>query len=75
MKTKINYAQREGVQKASSEEILILTDGRILTHNLTRDMAAVLQPLNPHDEPMRQRAAAATKQLRPRRRAGISKGK
>ena len=56
MKSKINVAQEEKVQNASSEEILILTDGRILTHNLTPDMAAVLQQLNPHDEPMRRRA-------------------
>jgi hypothetical protein len=62
MKSKINLAQEEKVQNASSEEILILADGRILTHNLTPDTAAVLRQLNPDDKPMRQRA-------------GISKGK
>jgi hypothetical protein len=62
MKSKINLAQEEKVQNASSEEILILADGRILTHNLTPEMAAALRQLNPDDKPMRQRA-------------GISKGK
>ena len=45
--------------KMESQELLILADGRILTHNLTPAMAAVLRELNPEDEPMRLRADAA----------------
>ena len=56
MKSKINRTQGEKVRNTSSQEILILTDGRILTHNLTPAMAAVLRELNPDDEPMQQRA-------------------
>jgi hypothetical protein len=42
----------------SSAEILILPDGRILAHNITPAVAAVLAELNPADEPMRLRASA-----------------
>ncbi len=44
--------------KMESEELLILADGRILAHNLTPAVAAVLRELNPEDEPMQQRADA-----------------
>lgn len=40
-------------------ELLILPDGRILVHNLTPELAALLSALDPSDEQMRQRAAAA----------------
>lgn len=56
MKSKINRTQGKKVRNTSSQEILILTDGRILTHNLTPAMATVLRELNPNDEPMQQRA-------------------
>ena len=56
MKSKINRTQGKTVPNTSSQEILILTDGRILTHNLTPAMAAVLRELNPDDKPMQQRA-------------------
>jgi adenylosuccinate lyase len=56
MKSKINPRKGERTRKASSQEILILTDGRVLAHNLTPAMAAVLRELNPDDEPMRRRA-------------------
>ena len=39
-------------------EFLILADGRIMVHNITPTMAAILSELNPHDELMRQRAHA-----------------
>lgn len=42
----------------SSAEILILPDGRILAHNITPAVAAVLAELDPADAPMRIRAAA-----------------
>lgn len=41
----------------SSAELLILPDGRILAHNITPALAAVLAELDPGDEAMRQRAA------------------
>ena len=56
MKSKIKRTQGEKARKTSSPEILILADGRILAHNLTPAMAAVLRELNPDDEPMQQRA-------------------
>ncbi len=37
-------------------ELLILADGKILAHNITREMAAVLSELDPENELMRQRA-------------------
>ncbi len=43
----------------SSAEILILADGRVLAHNITPAVAAVLAELAPHDEAMRLRAAPA----------------
>ena len=36
-------------------DLLILSDGRVLAHNLTPVMAAVLHALNPEDETMRLR--------------------
>ena len=42
---------------APMTELLILPDGRILVHNLTPAMAAILAELNPADEPMRERAS------------------
>ena len=37
-------------------ELLLLPDGRILVHNLTPAMAALLQQLNPEDRRMLRRA-------------------
>ncbi len=56
MKLKINRRQEEVVRNTSSQELLILTDGRVLAHNLTPAMAAVLRELHPDDKPIRQRA-------------------
>lgn len=41
---------------AAHADLLILPDGRVLAHNLTRPIAAVLSQLNPADQPMRERA-------------------
>lgn len=59
-----NYAAtlEDGV---SSAEILILADGRVLAHNITPAVAAVLAELVPHDEAMRLRAAPAQVPIRP----------
>jgi hypothetical protein len=56
MKPTIHRREPNTALMGTSEEILILTDGRILAHNLTPAMAAVLLELNPNDERMRQRA-------------------
>jgi hypothetical protein len=56
MNPKIDGGQGDMVRKTSSQEVLILTDGRVLTHNLTPAMAVVLRELNPDDGSMRQRA-------------------
>jgi len=42
--------------RIASAELLILPDGRILTHNLTPAVAKVLRQLNPDDEQMNRRA-------------------
>lgn len=41
-----------------SAELLLLPDGRILVHNLTPAVAALLAELAPHDADMRRRANA-----------------
>jgi len=50
-------------------ELLIMPDGKIYAHNLTREMAAVLSELNPEDETIKQRVithvGAETKKLLP----------
>jgi hypothetical protein len=56
MKPAIHLRQANRACTGTSEDILILTDGRILAHNLTPAMAAVLRELNPNDERMRKRA-------------------
>ena len=60
MKTAVvpsNYAASVEEGRCSAE-ILILPDGRILAHNITPAVAAVLAELNPDDESMRLRAAS-----------------
>jgi hypothetical protein len=43
----------------NTTEFLILADGRILVHNITPTMAAILSELNPDDEQMCERATKA----------------
>ena len=40
----------------SMTELLILSDGRVLAHNLTPAMADVLRAVNPYDVSLRRRA-------------------
>ena len=54
---------RGAIAQELNSEVLILPDGRILVHNLTQAMAAVLSELNPEDDAIKPRAGA---QLRPR---------
>ncbi len=44
-------------RRIASAELLILPDGKILAHNLTPEVAAVLRELNSGDKQMKQRAA------------------
>ena len=53
---KNNYAAARD-EALGSAEILIRPDGRILVHNLTPAVAALLVRLAPHDADMRRRAA------------------
>jgi len=43
--------------KRSYSEFLILPDGKIFAHNITKKMARLLAQLDPSDEAMRRRAA------------------
>jgi hypothetical protein len=44
-------------------ELLILPDGRILVHNLTTQMAVILNELNPNDSTIKPRALTKLKKL------------
>ena len=46
-------------------EILILPEGKVLVHNLTPVMAAILEQLNPHADEIRDRVAVARAQDQP----------
>lgn len=47
---------KERNRRPLATDILILSDGTLLAHNLTPVMASVLQQLNPHDKTFRARA-------------------
>jgi len=47
--------------RASTSELLLLPDGRVLVHNLTPAMAAMMTELNPADGLMKLRAALLTR--------------
>jgi hypothetical protein len=50
-------ARRKGrTRRPADSDILILSDGRVMAHNLTQGMAAVLHKLNPGDKAIRARA-------------------
>ena len=48
-------------QRPLATDLLILSDGTVLAHNLTPVMAKVLHKLNPKDETIRARAARSRK--------------
>jgi hypothetical protein len=48
-----------------SSELLLLPDGRVLAHHLTRPMAVLLRRLNPGDRQFTRRAAARARHLTP----------
>lgn len=56
MKFPFNNKGRGFPAKNSISEILVLPDGRIFAHNISRVMAKVLAELDPADKAMRQRA-------------------
>jgi len=49
-------------QRPLATDLLILSDGTVLAHNLTPVMATVLHKLNPHDATIRARARCRRKQ-------------
>ena len=62
---KNNYAAARDEARGSAE-ILIRPDGRILVHNLTPAVAALLARLAPHDADMRRRATLPAPRSLPR---------
>jgi hypothetical protein len=48
--------------RPADSDILILSDGTVMAHNLTPAMATVLHKLNPRDETIRARAGRIRKQ-------------
>lgn len=56
-------AANRGRCEAQETDLLILSDGTVLAHNLTPGMADVLQQINPRDESMGRRAGAARKRV------------
>lgn len=49
----------ETSRSAAATEILIQADGKILAHNLTPALAALLSAINPSDEQMKRRSRAS----------------
>ncbi len=49
--------RNKGASQPPATDILILSDGTVLAHNLTPGMANVLHKLNPKDKKLRARAA------------------
>lgn len=58
MNPKTTDSNMPTTRRASTAELLIQPDGRILAHNLTPALAELLSALNPRDEPMKQRSRA-----------------
>ena len=51
------------IRRAVATDILILSDGTVLAHNLTPGMAKVLHELNPKDKAIKARAGRRGKKL------------
>ena len=54
--------RKDRTRRPGATDILILSDGTVLAHNLTPGMANVLHKLNPKDETIRARAGYKRKQ-------------
>ena len=54
-----NHLADGGDRASLVTDLLILSDGTVLAHNLTPVMAAVLHKLNPEEETMRRRTLTA----------------
>jgi hypothetical protein len=54
---------KKRTQRPFVTDLLILSDGTVLAHNLTPVMAAVLHKLNPRDTTIRARACCRSKPL------------
>ncbi len=65
----MNLTETSNVKARTAEDLfcdlLVLSDGTILAHNLTPAMAKALQALNPIDETMKQRASRSSKETSP----------
>jgi len=59
-RTKPSVSDTKPDGSALTSELLILPSGRILVHNLTPVMAALLAELNPADDAMRERAESGS---------------
>ena len=57
-----DLGQPEG-RVSLATDLLILSDGTVLAHNLTPGMAAVLHQINPEDETMKVRGVPARERL------------
>ncbi len=55
-----------GASASACTDVLILSDGTVLAHNLTPAMAGVLKELNPGDEAMKKRFALKARTRRSR---------
>jgi len=54
----LSPGEREKTEPDAAVDLLILSDGTILVHNLTPALAAILNEMNPHDETIHPRALA-----------------
>lgn len=60
MRSRTERNRRCQIDRDVLTELLILSDGTILAHNLTPAMAAVLLKLDPDDNTMKQRVLAGS---------------
>jgi hypothetical protein len=56
IKLRATDPEKPAMEAAPVCELLILSDGTVLAHNLTPAMASVLRVLNPADETLKERA-------------------
>ncbi len=71
MKKRAFNANRKSPRENQVSELLILPDGRILVHNLTRTFAELLSELNPNDEQISSRISLHSPPTRKSGRADL----
>ena len=57
----LSPGEREKTEPDAAVDLLILSDGTILVHNLTPALAAILNEMNPRDENIQPRALASSR--------------